>query len=174
MSPGSAGADCTRSGPGRARAYVPYGMDRILACVDHTEGTERLLGRAAWLAERTGGTLHLLHVAPAEPEWVGYDPGPQSVRDEVAKDLREAHRRTQALAGRLRERGLAVVPRTVQGPTVETIVEQARALRADLVVVGAHRRGRIRELFVGSVARQLIRKAPAPVLVVPALVPAGR
>jgi nucleotide-binding universal stress UspA family protein len=143
-------------------------MERILACVDHAAGTERVVAQAADLAERTGSTLHLLHVAPAEPEWVGWDPGPPSVRDAVAGELREAHRRTQALADTLRARGLEVVPRTVQGPAVEGILEQARALAPDLLVVGAHRRGRIRELFVGSVARQLVRHAAVPVLVVPA------
>lgn len=142
-------------------------MDRILACVDHGDATESVVSLAARLAERTGGALRLLHVAPAEPEWVGYDPGPQSVRDHVAGDLREAHQRTQRLADPLRERGLDVTPLTVQGPTVESIFEQALAWDADVVVVGAHHRGRIHELFVGSVAKQILRSADRPILVVP-------
>ena len=140
----------------------------ILACVDHAAGTDRVVDEAARLAERFGCALHLLHVAPAEPEWVGWDVGPQSERDAAARSLRAAHRRTQALAQRARERGLEAEARCLQGPTVETILEHARALDAPLLAIGAHRRGRIQELFVGSVARTLVREAPVPVLVVPA------
>ncbi|HJL18087.1 MAG TPA: universal stress protein [Sandaracinaceae bacterium LLY-WYZ-13_1] len=143
-------------------------MERVLACVDHAEGTDGVVARAAELAERLGGPLHVLHVAPAEPEWVGYDPGPKSVRDDVAKDLREAHRKTQALAEPLRSRGLEVTPLTVQGPAVDAILAQAAKLAADVIVIGAHRRGRLHELFAGSVTRQVIRKGDVPVLVVPA------
>ena len=142
-------------------------MDRILACVDHGDATDRVLAISARLAERTGGALRLLHVAPAEPEWVGYDPGPQTVRDEVARELRVAHQSTQALAEPLRSRGIDVTPLTVQGPAVETILEQARAWDADVIVVGAHHRGRIHELFVGSVAKLVLNRTDRPVLVVP-------
>lgn len=143
-------------------------MDVILACVDFTTVTERVLHHAAQLAQGLALPLVILHVAPAEPEWVGYGPGPQTVRDSVAGDLRRAHRDTQALAERLRARGLTEVKAlTVQGPAPETILEQADALGARIVVLGAHHRGTIAGLVVGSVARQVLRRATRPVLIIP-------
>lgn len=144
-------------------------MERILACVDLSPVSDRVVQQAARLASRIDVELVVLHVAPAEPEWVGYGPGPQPVRDAVARDLRGAHDATQRLAGALRDGGLdAVKALTIQGSAPETILAQAEALDAAFVVIGAHHRGRIHELFVGSVAREVLRRTTRPVLVVPA------
>jgi nucleotide-binding universal stress UspA family protein len=143
-------------------------VDRIVACVDRTAVTERVLRQAAHLAAKLDAELFVLHVAPAEPEWVGHAPGPPSVRAYTAAELREAHRATQRLGDALRRGGLTrVTALTVQGPTVETIVEQAERLGADLLVLGAHHHGLIERLFIGSVARQVLRRTPCPVLIVP-------
>lgn len=56
---------------------------------------------------------------------------------------------------------------TVQGPTPETILARAELLEASLIVLGAHHRGVIRELFLGSIARQVLRHTQRPVLIVP-------
>lgn len=140
----------------------------MLACVDHTGVTDLVVRHAAELARRLPCRLVLLHVVPADPEWVGWGPGPQSVRDRVAAELREARRKTQALARGLRGEGLQDVRAlTVQGPATETILERAEALDAHLLVLGAHHRGLLEGLFVGSVARQILRRTTRPVLVVP-------
>lgn len=143
-------------------------MDRILACVDHSPVTLVVVEQAARLATMSKARLTILHVAPADPEWVGYDVGPQTVRDAVAHELRDEHRATQALAEALRTRSIDAQALTVQGPTVDRILEQAHALDVDVLVIGAHRHGPIRELFVGSIARQVIHRTVRPVLVVPA------
>jgi nucleotide-binding universal stress UspA family protein len=56
----------------------------------------------------------------------------------------------------------------VSGPTVQTILEQAEKLDADVIVMGSHGRGKLFDLVVGSVSAGVIRKSPVPVLVVPA------
>lgn len=143
-------------------------MALILACIDHGPVTERVVGQASELSRRLPARLVLLHVAPAEPEWVGWGPGPQTVRDERARALRQAHRETQRLARALRDHGLADVRAlTVQGPATETILARAEALGAQMLVLGAHHRGLPHGLIVGSVARQVLRRAQRPVLVVP-------
>ncbi len=144
------------------------GVERVIAAVDLTGVTERVIRHAVELATRLDAELVLLHVAPAEPEWVGWGPGPASVRTAVATDLRSQHRTTQHLADELRAGGLERVKAlTVQGPTAETILAQAAMLDASLIVLGAHHRGVIRELVVGSVARQVLRHTTRPVLIVP-------
>jgi nucleotide-binding universal stress UspA family protein len=47
-----------------------------------------------------------------------------------------------------------------------TIVRVARERRACAVVVGEHTHGRLEEVFLGDTARDLIRHAPCPVIVV--------
>ncbi len=46
----------------------------------------------------------------------------------------------------------------------DAIVEQARALRADLIVMGAYGHSRLRELVFGGATRSLLQAPPVPVL----------
>src|SRR5690606_28379601 len=125
------------SGLARAGAYL-RDVDVVLACVDRTPSARRVLDTAARVAAALRAKLFVLHVAPAEPEWVGWGPGPQTVRDAVARDLRSAHREVQALADGVRAGGAAdVTALMIQGPVAETILAQAEALDASFIVVGA-------------------------------------
>jgi nucleotide-binding universal stress UspA family protein len=55
-----------------------------------------------------------------------------------------------------------------EGPDVrEEILATADAVRADLIVMGSHGRTGVRHLLLGSVADAVLRRASAPVLIVP-------
>jgi nucleotide-binding universal stress UspA family protein len=56
---------------------------------------------------------------------------------------------------------------TQEGDPSRTIVDQALAVPADLVVMGTHGRSGFERFVVGSVAEKVLRKAPCPVLMVP-------
>jgi len=58
-------------------------------------------------------------------------------------------------------------PVSRQGHAAEQIVALARKLKADLVVLGAQRRGSAMDSLFGSTTEQVLRQAPVPVLVVP-------
>jgi nucleotide-binding universal stress UspA family protein len=111
--------------------------------------------------------LYLLHVTAPDPEFVGYAAGPQTVRDQVARRYREVHQRLQAEAEVLRESGLDAIAVLAQGPSVETILKEARRLGVDLIVMGSHGHGAVYHLLVGSVSQGVLKKSPCPVMVVP-------
>jgi nucleotide-binding universal stress UspA family protein len=46
-------------------------------------------------------------------------------------------------------------------------LEEARAVKADLVVMGAHGHSAIGEIVLGSVARKMIHKTTVPVMLMP-------
>jgi nucleotide-binding universal stress UspA family protein len=108
-----------------------------------------------------------LHVAPPDPDFVGYGPGPSSVRDAVSRDLREAHRKLDALAADATNDGVIVRPLMIQGSAPETILEQAERLSVEYIVIGSHGHGAVHEILTGSVARRVLRQASVPVVVVP-------
>jgi nucleotide-binding universal stress UspA family protein len=139
----------------------------ILAAVDYSEVTRGILDQAGEMARTFGCPVTLLHVAPPDPSFVGYEPGPQSVRDNVAREFHEQHMELQAHADRLRAEGIDAKALLVQGPTVETILQQAKELGADLIVAGSHGHSALRDLLLGSVSEGLVRKAECPVLIVP-------
>ena len=64
-------------------------MKNILAALELKGDTNPVLRQAADLAEACGAKLWLLHVAAPDPDFVGYEPGPQYIRDIRAETLKE-------------------------------------------------------------------------------------
>jgi nucleotide-binding universal stress UspA family protein len=142
-------------------------MKTILVPVDFSDVTSRVTDAAVRLAKAFSARLILLHVAPPEPEFIGYDPGPPSVRSNVARVLVEEHRRIHALDRQLEQEGLKVTSLVVQGYPVDKIIAEAEKFKAEMVVMGSHGHGMLHNLLVGSVAEGVLRQARCPVLVVP-------
>lgn len=142
-------------------------MGAILVPVDFSSVTPALVTHAAELAAALGHKVWLLHVAPPEPDFVGYGVGPQPVREHAADHLREEHRQLQALAERLKNEGVEVESLLVQGPVAQEVLEQAERLKAAMIVLGSHGRGALYQAVLGSVSADIVRHARCPVLVVP-------
>lgn len=51
------------------------------------------------------------------------------------------------------------------GPCVETLLQAAIDLEADMLILGTHGKGGSQHLLLGSVAQQLLRRAHCPVLI---------
>ena len=143
-------------------------MTCILACVDFSDVSERVLDTGAKLSRSLGIELVALHVAAPEPDFVGYDVGPQSVRDQLATRLREQHRELGARVTALVAQDLRARALMVQGVTVDCIHEHAERLGAEFLVLGSQGHGKLHQLFVGSVAHAVLRHARVPVVLVPA------
>jgi nucleotide-binding universal stress UspA family protein len=60
-----------------------------------------------------------------------------------------------------------------EGNPARRILEHARTLPADLIVMGTHGQGGFERLVLGSVAERVLRKATCPVLTVPPRVEGG-
>lgn len=135
--------------------------------MDLSEYSEKIVQQAGEIAKAMSARVWLVHVAEPDPEFVGWDAGPQSVRDGVADAFREEHRAVQKMADELRGASVDATALLVQGSTVETILQQASNLDANMIIVGSHGRGAAHRLLVGSVGEGVLRKAECPVLVVP-------
>jgi nucleotide-binding universal stress UspA family protein len=56
---------------------------------------------------------------------------------------------------------------TVQGPPLETLLEEARKLRTDLLILGSHQHSALYRIWYGDVAVDAAKKTPCALLVVP-------
>lgn len=142
-------------------------MKNILVTIDFEEKGQVLIDKAAELAKKFKSKLWLIHVAAPDPDFVGYDVGPQYIRDVVAKDLRAEHRLLQDFTNQLKEKNIVAEGLLVQGPTIETIVELTEKLAIDLIVIGKHKHGFFHKTFMVSTDESLMEKSDIPVLIVP-------
>ena len=139
----------------------------ILVAVDFSSGCDAVMEQAKRIVNGLGGRVWVLHVAEPDPDFVGYDVGPQTERDAVASHLREEHKQVQALAEGLRADHVEATALLVRGATAETIIEQANKLEAEMVVMGSHGKGAVASLLMGSVSEAVLREVNCPVVVVP-------
>ena len=140
---------------------------KVLAALDLARTTPDVLREARLWARRLSAELILIHVAEPDPDFIGYGAGPESVRLAVAHKFTRAHQRIEALSVELRKEGLDATALLLQGATAETILREADRLSADVVLMGTRARGAVRELFVGSVSKEVLRRSTRPVLLIP-------
>ena len=140
---------------------------KVLAALDLARTTPDVLREARLWARRLSAELILIHVAEPDPDFIGYGAGPESVRLAVAHKFTRAHQRIEALSVELRKEGLDATALLLQGATAETILREADRLSADVVLMGTRARGAVRELFVGSVSKEVLRQSTRPVLLIP-------
>ena len=142
-------------------------MKSILALVDLSPISTRIVDEAASLARGTGAHLWILHIAAPDPDFVGFGAGPQYIRDSRAKQLRQEHQLLQDMRDAERAKGTNVEALLVQGMTVETLFDEAKRLAADLLVLGSHGRGGLYKALTGSVSEQVIKRTRIPVMLIP-------
>lgn len=95
-----------------------------------------------------------------------YAPGPY-VNDQAFEEaIQYGQELTARVEKELRQAGFETEARVVQGDPRVVIVDTARAVGADLVVVGSHGRSGLAKLVLGSVASHVVSHAPCNVLVV--------
>jgi len=141
---------------------------KILVATDGSAASSHAAALAVNLARVHGAQLTALYVADPYPYLgigevnpLGYEAYAAAAQQTAAK----AHAEVQALA----TTGGAAVP--LEALLVEDvaaasgIVESAKQLGADLIVLGSHGRSGIARLMLGSVAARVVAESAIPVLV---------
>ncbi len=139
----------------------------VLVAIDFSDASDPTLEAVKKFFNGDHHHVHLLHAAEPDPDFVGYDAGPPAVRDQVAAEYHKEHQDLQAMAAGLKAAGVHATSLLVRGPFIETILEEATKLDAQMIVVGSHGHGATYDILVGSISNGVIRKSKLPVLVVP-------
>jgi nucleotide-binding universal stress UspA family protein len=140
---------------------------KLLAAIDLATTTPVVLREARTWARRLSAQLYLIHVAEPDPDFIGYDAGPETVRTAIARKFHREHQQLEALAQDLRQNGIEATALLLQGPTSQTIVHEADKLQVDAILMGTQARGALRELLVGSTSKGVLQHSTRPVLLVP-------
>lgn len=142
-------------------------MKNILVTIDFSKNEKLLIDHAFQLAKAFESKLWLIHIAAPDPDFVGYDVGPQYIRDTRASELREEHKLIQEIIEQVKAGGVDAEGLLVQGETIEMIMEESKKLTIDLIVTGHHDHSFFYKAFTGSVSNAIINKSKIPVLLVP-------
>jgi len=139
-------------------------LKKILWATDFSdEGQEALLYAHAF-AKTFKASIVALHVVP------DFSPALYNaayvIRGELEKRVRyvkeEAKERLQALK---KAKGISFKVIIKEGPASKKIIETAEEEKVELIVIGKRGMSAIEKLFIGSVANQVLRNSPVPILV---------
>ena len=143
-------------------------ITRILVPVDFSEPSLQALDYAIEFGKPFKPELVVLHVlepiyypGPGDMYGSGYDMG--LVYRELERAAREQLSR---VAATLQKKRLPVRTLLRVGTAYHTIVETAKRLKADLIIMSTHGRTGLSHVLMGSVAERVVRSATCPVLTV--------
>lgn len=130
-------------------------MKRLLVASDLSARGERAIARGIQIAGRDGASVTVLHVIDGEL------PRPVADAQESA-----SRKELEATVARIDADGrVSPEVRIVRGQAYRSIVEEAAALGADLLVLGTHRNEAGALPIVGSTLERVVRESPVPLLV---------
>lgn len=142
-------------------------MKHILVLIDFRDPMEQVTASTIKLALAFNAHCWLLHVASPDPEFVGYDPGPQYIRDHRADELKKEHLTLEKLQAQFQENALSCDILLVKGSPAEVIRSEIKKRDIDLVVMGHHHRSSIQDWIIGGVGKEVIRNTQVPLFIIP-------
>ena len=152
----------------------------LLYATELSDGSAYSLGYALRIADSLDARLHVLHVLEPLSEEARLTI--RSFMSDPAAQDRALHGRKQMALERMRDRqaefwrtagpemaGLEhrlAQSEVIEGFPAEVILDRARSLPADLILMGSHEHG-LSHTFLGQVAKRVLRRSRLPTLIIP-------
>lgn len=140
-------------------------LKRILVPTDFSEFSKIAADYACELAAKFDAELHLLHVLQSHPTATPRFAMGLALPGSVQESRADAEEALASVVDPQRRKGRTIV-RVVEGAPFVQIVRYARENEIDLIVVGTHGHSGLVHVLMGSVAENVVRKSPCPVLTV--------
>jgi nucleotide-binding universal stress UspA family protein len=138
----------------------------ILAPTDFSEASQAGLDYAVDLAKRLRARLTVICVVEPIPVVIPARSLPADTARLIAEQQYHSKARFTRLTEDLKKRRVKFKAILTIGTPYEQIIEAARRLEVDLIVMATHGRSALSQFLLGSVAEKVVRFAPCPVLVV--------
>lgn len=141
---------------------VTPALKNILFATDFSPCSQTALSYARAIAERYDSTVHMVHVVAPEPAIEM----PLYRAPELITEKEEAEVTMKTLLASKPFGRVAYTATVEQGPLWEVLALFIEEKSIDLIVLGTHGRRGLKKLVFGSVAEEVFRLAPCPVLTV--------
>lgn len=140
----------------------------ILFATDFSDCAKHAQAYAFAFALRSDAVLHVVHaVDPAYPAYAGVYGFGVEVENHFAELKVQADNDLKAIAQLAVIAGIDEVHANVlMGRPADALIDEARRVNCDLIVIGTHGRSPVDHFLFGSVAERVVRLSPAPVLAI--------
>lgn len=152
-------------------------MKSIIAALDLQSQTELVVNKAIEMADKFNSDLHLVHVIASVGSYIApnlVDPlgGIETAVLPNEMELIEAHRNVAEEQLDKIKASLsftALTTKVLLGTVEDEIVNYAREIGAELIVIGTHQHSGLSRLLNGETSVRILHEAQIPILVIPTI-----
>lgn len=147
-----------------AAGSFPFKIERIVVPLDFSNCSRKALQYAVPFARLHNATITLVYVVPTQyaiGEYGGIDYS--TIQHEACQ---QAEKQLMDFVRDELPRGVKTEAIIRLGSASEEVIDVARRLPADVIIMSTHGHSGLKHVFLGSVTEQVVRHAPCPVLVV--------
>ena len=139
---------------------------KILFPCDLTDNSRKILPYVLSISEKYDSMIYLLHVVRDVIKW-GTFYAPRFSWEQCQKEaLEHAEKEMQKVCNEQMKGCLNFQRIVLSGDAVEQILKTIESEGIDLVIMGTHGRRGLEHTVIGSVAENIIKKSPVPVLII--------
>ena len=143
---------------------IHFHSNNILIPVDFSETSLLAIKHGAFLAKYTKGDVYLLHVINKQYEHYAVLEQPLHMEDPTAYEIGANNKLNELAASVGKEYGVSVNTIVSLGNPTKEIINNAKEVKADMIVMGTHGYSPLEELVIGSNTLKVITKSNCPVM----------
>jgi len=140
-------------------------IKKILCAVDFSPVSEKVAEYARSLAALLNATIVVIHVVPSGPVYADFGI-PLASTETVGTTMVAEGEKTLAEFVERRFSDVEARGKVASGDFAEEILRCAKDEHADMIIIGTHGRKGVGRLLFGSVAEQVLRHSPCPVMTI--------
>ena len=141
-------------------------IQKVLIAMDYDETSQKVAEVGFSMAKAMNAETILLHVISEQPVYYSTYTYMRELRVDILGDLKKS---TQEFLDKSKKYLGDDSIKTVlkEGEIAETIMNTAKELKADVIVMGSHSRKWLENIILGSEAEDVLKKTTIPLFIVP-------
>jgi nucleotide-binding universal stress UspA family protein len=141
-------------------------IQKVLIAMDYDETSQKVAEVGFSMAKALHAETILLHVISEQPVYYSTYTYMRELRVDILGDLKKS---TQAYLDKSKKYLGDDTIQTVlkEGEIAETILNTAKELNADIIVMGSHSRKWLENIIIGSEAEAVLKKTTIPLFIIP-------
>jgi len=141
-------------------------MKKVLIAIDYDQTAQKVANEGYSLARDMNAEVILLHVISNPVLYYSSYMVLTPVQINSVGDLKAvAQKFLEKMKHDLGDEAIQTIIK--EGDTAESILETAKKLKADIIVIGTHSRKWLENILMGSVAENVLRHATLPLFIIP-------
>lgn len=144
----------------------PNKIKKVLIAIDYDKSAEIVAEAGYTLAKAMNAETILLHVMHERPTYYTESPSIYELHIGYIEDLKET---TQNFLNEIkRHLGNESIRMVLEeGEIAQTILDTAKGINADIIVIGSHSRKWLENIILGNDAKSVLKKTTIPLFIVP-------